>query len=205
MVVGQDCRLCPRLVGFRQELQQRFPDYHNSPVNAFGPDQAGLLIVGLAPGLHGANKTGRPFTGDASGNLLFETLHRFGFASHSESRDPADDMRLADCRITNAVKCVPPENRPLPAELNTCNRYLADELASAGIILVLGGEALRAVALALGLRKTAFAFEHGAEYETPVGNRLLVSYHPSRRNTNTGKLTGAMFDQMFERIAELMR
>lgn len=205
MVVGQYCRLCPRLAGYRDELRQRFPSYHNGPVDAFGADDADLLIVGLAPGLHGANKTGKPFTGDASGDMLFETLHRFGFASQRSSREFNESMRLTDCRITNAVKCVPPENRPSPAELNTCNRYLIDELAVARVILVLGGEALRAVALALGLPKSAYAFVHGAEYETPAGQQMLVSYHPSLRNTNTGKLTVAMFDRLFDRLVELVR
>ena len=205
MASGRDCRLCPRLAGFRDELQHRYPAYHNSPVNAFGAKTPRLLIVGLAPGLHGANKTGRPFTGDASGNLLFETLHRFGIASQAFSRDASDSMQLTNCRITNAVRCVPPENKPTPAELNTCNRYLVEELAMARVILVLGGEALRAVALALGLRKSAFAFIHGAEYETPSGHRLLVSYHPSQRNTNTGKLTVDMFHQLIERVVKLMQ
>ena len=204
MTVGQDCRLCPRLVDFRKDLRQRFPEYHNNPVQGFGCKNASLLIVGLAPGIHGANKTGRPFTGDASGNLLFDALYQFGFASLGVSHDSADGMKLADCRITNAIKCVPPENRPQPIELNTCNRFLTDELGSARVILVLGSQALCAVALAMGLRKSAFTFEHGAEYKTPYGSHLLVSYHPSQRNINTGKLNAAMFFRLFERIAVLL-
>ena len=205
MAVGLDCKLCPRLAGFRDDLRHRYPGYHNNPVVAFGSRSAGLLIVGLAPGLHGANKTGRPFTGDASGSLLFDRLYRFGFASQAEALEATDKMRLVECRITNAVKCVPPENRPTPLELNTCNRYLVDELESARVVLALGGEALRAVALALDLPKSAFAFVHGAEYLSPKGQQLLVSYHPSRRNINTGKLTVEMFDRLFDRIVELVR
>ncbi len=146
-----ECRLCPRLSEFRDELQQRYPEYHNNPVESFGPTDARLLVVGLAPGLHGANQSGRPFTGDASGQLLFECLHRFGFASKGTSISTDDGMVLSDCRITNAVRCVPPQNKPTPQELNTCNRFLSDELNQPAVVMVLGGDALKAVALALGL------------------------------------------------------
>ena len=186
-------------------MQQRYPAYHNHPVDSFGPHRARLLIVGLAPGLHGANRSGRPFTGDASGQLLFSTLHKFGFASRADSVSAADGMRLEDCRITNAVRCVPPQNKPTPEELNTCNRYLGEELQTARVILVLGGESLKAVALAFGLRKQAFAFVHAAEYDAPNRSKLLVSYHPSRRNTNTGKLTPEMFERVLARAVELLR
>ena len=199
------CRRCPRLSGFRRELRQRYPAYHNNPVDSFGPGDAGLLIVGLAPGLHGANRSGRPFTGDASGQLLFDSLHRAGLASQGESLAITDGMHLDDCRITNAVRCVPPQNKPTPDELNTCNRYLRDEVKAARVILALGGDALKAVALALGLARKAFAFVHGAEYETPHRGMLLVSYHPSRRNLNTGKLTSDMFDRVLARAIELLR
>ena len=199
------CRLCPRLAGFRDELQIRFPDYHNLPVDAFGPTGARLLVIGLAPGLHGANRTGRPFTGDASGDLLFKTLYRFGFAMRDVSRSPNDDMRLNGCRITNAVKCVPPQNRPEPAEVNNCNAFLAAEIGSAEVLLVLGLEALKAVSLALGLGKSAFTFVHGAESATPGGQFIVVSYDLRRRNTNTGKLTPEMFERLFTRVQELLQ
>ena len=200
-----ECRLCPRLSEFRDELQQRYPEYHNNPVESFGPPDARLLVVGLAPGLHGANQSGRPFTGDASGQLLFECLHRFGFASKGTSISTDDGMVLSDCRITNAVRCVPPQNKPTPQELNTCNRFLSDELNQPAVVMVLGGDALKAVALALGLPRQAFAFVHGAEYEMPNRGKLMVSYHPSRRNINTGKLTTAMFERVLERIVEILR
>ena len=200
-----ECRLCPRLSEFRDELRQKYPTYHNNPVESFGTPAARLLVVGLAPGLHGANQSGRPFTGDASGQLLFECLHRFGFASKGTSITADDDMQLNDCRITNSVRCVPPQNKPTPQELNTCNRFLGGELKAASVVLVLGGDALKAVALALGLPRQAFAFVHGAEYAMPNQGRLVVSYHPSRRNINTGKLTTDMFDRVLSRIVEILR
>ena len=202
-----ECRRCPRLADFRQQQQAVFPNYHNRPVAAFGSAQARLLIVGLAPGLHGANASGRPFTGDASGQLLFETLHRFGFASQPQSLGRDDSMQLHDCRITNAVKCVPPKNRPSGTEIKTCNGYLRDEISqlrSGGVLLALGAIAHRGIVAALGLRQSQLAFGHLAEHRLPADMRLIDSYHCSRYNINTGRLTRAMFEQVFERISRMI-
>ena len=204
----QRCQLCPRLSHFRSEQKLRYPDYHCLPVADFGADNPRLLIVGLAPGLHGANATGRPFTGDASGQVLFQTLHRFGFASVSRSRSQGDGMRLYQCRITNAVKCVPPQNRPSGEEVRNCNPYLRDEifrLQAGSIVLALGAIAHRAVLQALGLRQSEMRFRHGAEHRLSGKLQLIDSYHCSRYNFNTGRLNGIMFDQVFERIVELLR
>ena len=210
------CTECPRLAGFLAEVRSRTPDYHARPVLPFGDPRARLLIVGLAPGMHGANRTGRPFTGDHAGILLYETLHAFGFGSKSVSLAIDDDLRLADCRITNAVKCLPPANKPEPAEIRTCNRHLALELAAAPelrVILALGLVAHKAVLMALGLRQSALAFGHGARHVlpphdlTPAGapRRVLIdSYHCSRYNTQTRRLTSAAFQDVFRSIrAEL--
>ncbi len=202
------CQLCPRLSQFRSEQKLRYPDYHCLPVADFGAADPRLLIVGLAPGLHGANATGRPFTGDASGEVLFQTLHRFGFASISRSRSQGDGMRLYQCRITNAVKCVPPQNRPSGEEVRNCNPYLRDEISrlqAGSIVLALGTIAHRAVLRALGLRQVEMRFHHGAEHRLPGQLQLIDSYHCSRYNFNTGRLNPIMFDQVFERIVELMR
>ncbi len=202
------CRLCPRLTAYRARQQDLFPDYYNRPVAAFGSAAPRLLIVGLAPGLHGANATGRPFTGDASGQLLFETLYRFGFASAAESRHSGDNMRLHDCRITNAVKCVPPQNRPSGAEIRHCNHYLQQEirqLSPGAVVLALGAIAHRGVLAAAGLRQSHQPFAHLAEFALPGGLRLLDSYHCSRYNINTGRLTRPMFERVFERIVEILR
>ncbi len=202
------CRLCPRLGAYRAEQQRLFPEYHNLPVAAFGSTSPRLLIVGLAPGLHGANATGRPFTGDASGQLLFETLHRFGFASAAESRHSRDEMQLHDCRITNAVKCVPPQNRPNGAEIKRCNSYLQQEirqLSPGAVILALGTIAHRAVLSAVGLRQSRQPFAHLAEYSLPDAMCLLDSYHCSRYNINTGRLTRPMFERVFARIVEILQ
>ena len=197
------CRLCPRLVAFRREQQANHPGYHNRPVASFGPRRAKLLVVGLAPGLHGANATGRPFTGDSSGNLLFETLHQFEFSSAGESRSANDGIELRDCRITNAVKCVPPKNRPLAAEIANCRRYLRseiDNLAGAPVLLALGGLAHRAIVDALGLRQAEYRFAHGARFALGGGRTLIDSYHPSRYNQNTGRLNGEMLARVFADI-----
>jgi len=190
------CHLCPRLVAFRDENTARHPHYHNAPVAAFGPDDARLLIVGLAPGLHGANATGRPFTGDYAGELLYETLHACGFSTAAASRHAGDGLQLRDCRITNAVRCVPPLNRPLPEEIRRCLPYLRHDLAvqpKPGVLLALGRVAHEAVLRALGLRLASHPFAHGARTRLPDGRSLLSSYHCSRYNTSTGRLTGAMF------------
>ena len=198
-----DCQLCPRLVSYRAQLDQENPGYHNQPVLAFGASAAGLLIVGLAPGRHGANASGRPFTGDASGNLLFKTLHRFGFASRADSVAGDDGMKLFDCRITNAVKCVPPKNRPDAAEINRCNPFLQAEISSlrsGALILALGGIAHRAVLKALGQRQSSYRFEFLATHAMPEERELIDSYHCSRYMQQTGKLTEAMFCRVFDYI-----
>lgn len=203
--VPPDCTRCPRLVALREEVRRTHPDYHAAPVPAFGPASASLLVVGLAPGMHGANATGRPFTGDYAGELLYRTLHRFGFASAAESRHADDGLQLIDCRITNAVKCLPPQNKPVGAEVNACNDFLGPELAGARVILALGGVAHRATVRALGLRQRDVPFGHGAEHRLARGRYLLDSYHCSRYNTQTRRLTPAMFEGVFERARALLR
>jgi uracil-DNA glycosylase family 4 len=205
-IFDRDCRACPRLAGFLDEVHARYPDYHCRPVAPFGDATARLLIVGLAPGMHGANRTGRPFTGDHAGILLYETLHRFGFSSAAESLSADDGLQLLDCRITNAVKCLPPDNKPVGAEINTCNGFLANELdtlARGSVVLALGGIAHRAVVKARGLRQADYKFAHAAGHDLGAFH-MLDSYHCSRYNTNTGRLTPAMFDAVFERARELL-
>lgn len=198
-----DCPACPRLVGFREANSAAEPAWHNAPVASFGTPGARLLIVGLAPGLRGANRTGRPFTGDYAGVLLYETLLEFGFASgHYEAR-PDDGLQLADCMITNAVRCVPPENKPTPAEIATCRPFLARRIATlpdVRAILALGRIAHDSTLSALGLRKAAFPFGHGARHAVQPGVALFDSYHCSRYNTNTGRLTPEMFREVFSAI-----
>ena len=200
------CRACPRLAGFLDEVNGRHPDYYCRPVPPFGDAQARLLVVGLAPGMHGANRTGRPFTGDHAGILLYETLHRFGFSSAAESLSADDGLQLLDCRITNAVKCLPPDNKPVGAEINTCNRFLASELdtlAPCSVVLALGGIAHRAVVKARGLRQADYKFGHAAEHD--LGSfRMVDSYHCSRYNTNTGRLTPEMFDAVFAKARGML-
>lgn len=198
------CRRCERLAGFLDEVRDRHPSYHARPVPAFGDTHPRLLVVGLAPGMHGANRTGRPFTGDFAGILLYETLHRFGWSSHAESVAADDPLELKGCRITNAVKCLPPENKPEPVEVKACNAYLEAELRALDqgtVILALGQVAHAAVLTALGLRKAEFPFAHGAQHALPLGRRLFDSYHCSRYNTQTKRLTAAMFEGVFARIA----
>lgn len=201
------CTECPRLAGFLAGVRKDHPDYHARPVLPFGDPQARLLIVGLAPGMHGANRSGRPFTGDYAGILLYETLHAFGFASQPVSVAADDDLQLIDCRITNAVKCLPPQNKPEPAEIKTCNRWLADEFSAAPevrVILALGLVAHKAVLLACGLKQAALPFAHAARHVLPDGRILIDSYHCSRYNTQTRRLTNADFHDVFHRIrAEL--
>ena len=206
-VFDPNCRECPRLAAFLDEVKDRHPDYHCRPVAAFGAADARLLIVGLAPGMHGANRTGRPFTGDYAGVLLYQTLHKFGFGTHQGSDDPDDGLELIDCRITNAVKCLPPDNKPVGAEINTCNRYLANELEglpAGSVILALGGIAHRAVIKALQLRQASYPFGHEALHD--LGHvRMLDSYHCSRYNTNTGRLTVDMFESVFKVASKLLK
>lgn len=199
------CTDCPRLAGFLADVRSRNPGYHGRPVLPFGDPKARLLIVGLAPGMHGANRTGRPFTGDYAGILLYETLHAFGFGSRAQSLAAGDDLRLIDCRITNAVKCLPPENKPEPAEIRTCNPYLAAELQTAPevrVILALGLVAHKAVLMALGLKQSALVFRHGARHALPDGRVLIDSYHCSRYNTQTRRLTSADFQDVFRKIRD---
>ncbi len=201
-----DCRRCPRLASFLDEVQARHPDYHCRPVAPFGDADAALLIVGLAPGMHGANATGRPFTGDYAGVLLYETLHRFGFSTAPVSESVEDGLELRRARITNAVKCLPPENKPVGAEINACNEFLRDELAAlpeGAVVLALGGIAHRAVLRARDERQASYKFGHLAEHEID-GLTLLDSYHCSRYNTNTGRLTADMFAAVFARARELL-
>jgi uracil-DNA glycosylase family 4 len=200
----RDCPLCRRLVEFRVAARAKFPDWHNAPVPPFGPDQARLLVVGLAPGLQGANRTGRPFTGDYAGNLLYATLKEFGLARGEYEQRSDDSLELIDCRISNAVKCVPPENKPTPEEIRICNRFLADELASLPklkAILALGSIAHDAVLVASGQRKSSAKFAHGARHELPQDLVLFDSYHCSRYNTNTGRLTPEMFRDVVGKAA----
>jgi uracil-DNA glycosylase len=201
-----DCALCPRLVAFRDANRSNVPAWHNAPVPSFGPHdraQVRLLIVGLAPGLKGANRTGRPFTGDFAGNLLYETLLAYGFARGSYEARPDDGLALVDCMITNAVRCVPPENKPTPAEIASCRGFLAQRLATLprlAAVVVLGRIAHDSALAALGVRKAAFPFAHGAQHEVRQGLALFDSFHCSRYNTNTGKLTAEMFRAVFAAV-----
>jgi len=201
------CRRCPRLAGFLDQVRARHPGYHCAPVAPFGDAAHRLLIVGLAPGLHGANRTGRPFTGDHAGILLYRTLHAHGFAARPESLAADDGLRLLDCRITNAVKCLPPGNKPLPAEVRQCERYLVAELAAlprVAVIVALGTIAHVAVLRALGLKPASLRFAHGARHALPQERILLDSYHCSRYNTQTRRLTSAMFEQVFAAARHLL-
>ncbi len=199
------CTACPRLATFLAESRLRHPGYFCKPVPAFGDENPRLLIVGLAPGLHGANRTGRPFTGDHAGVLLYETLHAFGYASRSVSIAADDGLLLTGCRISNAVKCVPPENKPETGEIKRCNAYLKEELAAlpdGTALLALGLVAHKAVLMALGLKLSAYPFAHDAAHVLPNGRRLHDSYHCSRYNTQTRRLTAEMFRAVFQRIQE---
>ncbi len=193
---GRDCPLCPRLAAFREENRRREPGWHNAPVPSFGPADARLLVVGLAPGLKGANRTGRPFTGDYAGLLLYGTLGDHGFAEGFYGERTDDGFTLLDCRVTNAARCVPPENKPTPAEIATCRSFLAAEIAAMprlAAFLALGSVAHSTIVAALGLRRADWPFGHGARHHLPEGWLLADSYHCSRYNTNTGRLTEAMF------------
>ena len=204
----QGCQLCPRLTAYRESIKRRFPGYHCAPVAPFGAGDARLLIVGLAPGLHGANASGRPFTGDTSGDLLFAALHRFGFASQARSHGHGDGMQLSDCRITNAVKCLPPQNSPRARETQNCSRYLRDEIEAlprGGALLALGGLAHRAVLRALGLRQADHPFQRLARYRFSAARHLFCCYHPSRYNLNTGRVSAEFFDAVFSDIRRTLR
>ena len=202
-----NCELCSRLANFLAHHRTTSPDWYNAPVPSFGPATARLLIVGLAPGLKGANRTGRPFTGDYAGDLLYATLLEYGFA-HGRFEARADDtLSLADCMITNAVRCVPPDNKPTPAEINTCRRYLTARIAALpnlSAIVALGRIAHQSTIAALGLKQRDFAFAHGAMHATPNGVLLFDSYHCSRYNTNTGVLTPDMFRSVFANVRKAL-
>ncbi len=195
------CRKCPRLSNFLDEVGEKHPHYHARPVAPFGDDAPSLLVVGLAPGMHGANRTGRPFTGDHAGILLYETLHRHGFSSSPVS-EPGDDLHLADCRITNAVKCLPPANKPETSEIRTCNAYLSSEISElkdGAAILALGTIAHNAVLAAIGKKAKEHPFGHGRVHA--LGRWMLYdSYHCSRYNTQTKRLTAEMFGEVFSSI-----
>lgn len=202
------CRRCPRLAEFLKEGRVRHPDYHCAPVAPFGDPSPRLLVVGLAPGFHGANATGRPFTGDYAGLLLYETLHEYGWATRPVSVARDDGLELRGCRITNAVKCVPPGNKPTPAEIRTCNAFLAgelDALPATTVILALGAIAHGAVLRARGFAATRLRFAHAAEHLLPDGRLLVDSYHCSRYNTNTRRLTPGMFRDVVGRASALAR
>ena len=192
---GRDCPRCPRLAAFRETWRAQEPGWHNAPVDSFGPADARLLIVGLAPGLRGANRTGRPFTGDYAGDLLYGTLLEFGLARGTYRAEPDDGLELVDCRITNAVRCVPPENKPLPAEIKTCRDFLAatiKEMPRLTAVLALGRIAHETFVVACGGKLSAFPFGHGRTHKLS-SLTLVDSYHCSRYNTNTGVLTPQMF------------
>jgi uracil-DNA glycosylase len=200
-----DCTLCPRLAAFHGANRISHPSFHNARVAPFGAAGAPLLVVGLAPGLKGANRTGRPFTGDYAGDLLYPTLIKFGFARGVFDRRPDDGLELIGCRVTNAVRCVPPQNKPTTQEIHTCGQFLKSEIEAMTqlrAVLALGGIAHGAILSALGHRKSAYKFAHGARHELPGGLLLADSYHCSRYNTNTGRLTTEMFESVF---AELRR
>ena len=197
------CRRCVRLANFLDEVRAAYPTYRCLPVPPFGDPSARLVIVGLAPGMHGANATGRPFTGDFAGILLYETLHAYGYASSPVSRTIADPLTLMNCRITNSVKCLPPANKPTPAEMRMCNDYLAAELATlpeGGAVLALGRIAHDAALVALHGRRGDYPFSHGARHVLPRGIALFDSYHCSRYNTNTRRLTPEMFRSVFDAV-----
>jgi len=201
-----NCRDCPRLANFLDRVSREHPEYHARPVPPFGLLRSKLLVVGLAPGMHGANRTGRPFTGDYAGVLLYRTLHKFGFANQPGSDRTDDGLRLIGCRVTNAVKCLPPQNKPLRDEVRRCNRYLAGEISASQprAILALGAIAHRAVLMALELAPGRHRFAHHAVHELP-GTRLFDSYHCSRYNTNTKRLTTSQFETVIRDIANFLR
>ena len=201
------CTRCPRLAAFLEEQRSQHAQYHNAPVPAFGALAPRLLIVGLAPGRHGANASGRPFTGDFAGILLYRTLFELGLSTRPESTSADDDLELLGCRITNAVKCLPPQNKPTTLEVQTCNAYLKEELAQLpedAVVFALGSIAHGAVLRALGVKLSEYRFGHGAVHELPGPRTLVDSYHCSRYNTQTGRLTPAMFAEALARARDLV-
>jgi uracil-DNA glycosylase family 4 len=199
----RDCPFCERLVAYREANQASEPTWYNAPVPSWGASDARLLIVGLAPGVRGANRTGRPFTGDFAGELLYQTLIDYGFAVGRYGASPDDGLKLRDCMITNAVRCVPPQNKPTPAEIATCRSFLSARMKSLprmAAVMALGRIAHDSVVAALGARRAAYPFAHGARHEVRPGLVLFDSYHCSRYNTNTGKLTPEMFQAVLRAI-----
>lgn len=206
-IFDQNCIDCPRLSGFLAEVKQKYPDYHARPVAPFGDAEAQLLIVGLAPGMHGANATGRPFTGDYAGLLLYATLYEFGYSNQPEAVALNDGLRLKNVRITNSVKCLPPENKPTGEEINQCNHFLAAELKTLpekAVILALGNIAHQAVLKAYGMKLSSAKFGHNATHNLPGGRYLVDSYHTSRYNIQTKRLTQNMFADVFTQINHLL-
>ncbi len=202
-----NCKRCKRLARHLREVRRLHPDYHCAPVPAFGDARARLLIVGLAPGRHGANRSGRPFTGDYAGTLLYRTLHKHGYADRAASQRRGDGLTLTDCRITNAVKCLPPANKPNAAEIRECNRFLRQELAALpanSLIIALGRIAHGAVLRALGIVQARHPFRHGATHKPAPGLTLLDCYHCSRYNVQTKRLTPRQFDTIFQRAKKIL-
>ena len=200
------CVRCQRIADSFITIRENYPDYHAGPVPSFGSDDPALLVVGLGPGMHGANATGRPFTGDHAGVLLYKILHEYGYANQSEATSCDDGLELINCRITNAVKCLPPGNKPLGSEIANCNRYLAAELAAIHgrlTILALGRIAHNAVLKARSLKQSRFPFVHNQAYQVADNHYLVDSYHCSRYNTQTGRLTQQMFRDVFETIKSI--
>ncbi|MEO0466698.1 MAG: uracil-DNA glycosylase [Pseudomonadota bacterium] len=204
-----DCVLCPRLVAYRTQSQAEHPDWFNGAVPSFGDPDAQLLVIGLAPGVTGANRTGRPFTGDWAGDLLYATLDKFGFSTGTYDKRPDDGLALRGAMITNAVRCVPPQNKPIGAEINACRPFLVDRLAALPrlkVMLCLGKIAHDSTVRALGLKLSAHPFGHESEYAVENEGReltLLSSYHCSRYNTNTRRLTTEMFESVFSRARSI--
>lgn len=204
----RDCPLCPRLAAYREQVRAEFPDWWNAPVLAFGDPAARIAIVGLAPGKFGANRTGRPFTGDYAGDLLFSTLEKFGLSTGNYESRVDDNLALKDAIIINAVKCLPPQNRPTPEEIRTCRQFLERSVAAlprARIFIPLGQIAHQSTVKVLGGRLPKAKFGHGAEHKMPGGRWLIDSYHCSRYNTNTGRLTAPMFEAVFARAVEMVK
>lgn len=207
LIYEENCTKCIRLAEFLKNSKSKFPSYYCKPVPAFGDKNARLLIVGLAPGLHGANATGRPFTGDYAGKLLYETLHKFNYSSHAVSKSRNDSLKLKNCRITNAVKCVPPVNKPTIDEIKTCNNYLKNELQglkNGNVILALGKIAHDAVLRAFNLKLSQYPFGHANLYKLDNSIHLLDSYHCSRYNTQTKRLTQKQFEAIFRKAKSIL-
>lgn len=207
MTFDQSCQQCPRLASFLGEVKSRYPEYHARPVAPFGVQEPKLLIVGLAPGMHGANASGRPFTGDYAGILLYQMLFDFGFSNNPVSVSLQDGLELYNARITNAVKCLPPQNKPTGEEIRQCNAFLAAELASLpenAVILVLGNIAHQAVLKAYNLKLNRVRFAHNSVYQLPDARYLVSSYHCSRYNVQTNRLTAPMFRAVFDTVVGLI-